>query len=93
MTQSEICARLNPLWNSLLGELVGRKVVVLGHIRPDGDCIGSQVALVRFLKAKGVDAVAVNHHEYRVIVSPLLEIPHFFVIRKKVFLMDRMRLQ
>ena len=35
-------------------------VAVLGHMRPDGDCIGSQVALTRVLRALGLDAVAVN---------------------------------
>jgi bifunctional oligoribonuclease and PAP phosphatase NrnA len=45
-----------------LRALVGRKVVVVGHVRPDGDCIGAQVALTRALKALGADAVAVNEH-------------------------------
>ncbi|KAF0095736.1 MAG: phosphoesterase RecJ domain-containing protein [Puniceicoccaceae bacterium 5H] len=45
-----------------LAELEGRKIAVLGHVRPDGDCIGSTVALVRALRAKGFDAVGVNHH-------------------------------
>jgi len=40
--------------------LRGRKVAVLGHRRPDGDCIGSQVALVRILKAQGIESFAVN---------------------------------
>jgi bifunctional oligoribonuclease and PAP phosphatase NrnA len=40
----------------------GRSVLVLGHIRPDGDCIGSQVALVRILRGVGIDAVASNAH-------------------------------
>lgn len=35
-------------------------VLVLGHRRPDGDCIGSQVALTRALLALGKDARAVN---------------------------------
>jgi phosphoesterase RecJ-like protein len=35
-------------------------VLVLGHRRPDGDCIGSQVALTRVLRALGKDARAVN---------------------------------
>ncbi len=46
-----------------LERLVGKRVVVLGHLRPDGDCIGSQVALTRLLRTKGVDAIAVNHHQ------------------------------
>ena len=45
-----------------LRALVGKKVVVIGHVRPDGDCIGAQVALTRVLRAIGCDAVAVNEH-------------------------------
>ena len=44
----------------VLASLEGKRVVVLGHMRPDGDCIGSQVALCRVLRARGVDAVALN---------------------------------
>ena len=43
-----------------LNELRGKRVVVIGHQRPDGDCIGSQVALCRVLRAGGVDAVGMN---------------------------------
>lgn len=43
-----------------LEEIKGRPVVVIGHQRPDGDCIGSQVALCRVLRSQGVDAVCVN---------------------------------
>ncbi|MDP1581102.1 MAG: bifunctional oligoribonuclease/PAP phosphatase NrnA [Candidatus Didemnitutus sp.] len=43
-----------------LGAIEGRRVVVIGHQRPDGDCIGSQVALVRVLRARGIDAIGVN---------------------------------
>jgi bifunctional oligoribonuclease and PAP phosphatase NrnA len=45
-----------------LKSLAGKKAVVLGHVRPDGDCIGAQVALARILRALGCDAVAVNEH-------------------------------
>ena len=38
----------------------GKKVAVLGHQRPDGDCIGSIVAVVRMLKSHGVEAVGLN---------------------------------
>lgn len=44
----------------LLASLAGRKIAVVGHARPDGDCIGSQVALARVLMAKGFDAICVN---------------------------------
>jgi len=48
-------------FKSLLEGLRGRSVAVLGHMRPDGDCIGSQVGLTRMLRSLGVEAVAVNH--------------------------------
>lgn len=44
----------------LLHELEGHKVVIIGHQRPDGDCIGSQVALCRVLISLGIDAVCMN---------------------------------
>lgn len=44
----------------LLAALAGRKVAVVGHARPDGDCIGAQVALARALAARGHDAICVN---------------------------------
>jgi phosphoesterase RecJ-like protein len=44
----------------LLTTLAGRKIAVVGHARPDGDCIGSQVALARVLAAKGFDVICVN---------------------------------
>jgi phosphoesterase RecJ-like protein len=36
------------------------QVVVISHARPDGDCIGSQVALTRVLRSMGVDAICAN---------------------------------
>jgi len=44
----------------LLKALEGRKFAIIGHARPDGDCIGSQVALARVLSAGGFDVVCVN---------------------------------
>ena len=44
----------------LLARVAGRKIAVVGHARPDGDCIGSQVGLARVLAAAGLDAVCVN---------------------------------
>ncbi len=44
----------------LLKAAAGRKIAVVGHARPDGDCIGSQVALSRMLAAQGLDVVCVN---------------------------------
>ncbi len=45
-----------------LDQLSGTRVAVLGHVRPDGDCIGSQIALARVLRARGIDALCYNHH-------------------------------
>lgn len=47
---------------ALLEKLDGKRVAVLGHVRPDGDCIGGQLALCRILRSRGIDAVCVNHH-------------------------------
>ena len=43
-----------------IDKLKGKKVLVLGHRRPDGDCIGSQVAMTRVLIQLVVHAKAVN---------------------------------
>ena len=48
------------LFANALTELKGKPVLVLGHRRPDGDCIGSQVGLTRVLIELGVNASAVN---------------------------------
>ena len=47
---------------ALLEKLEGKRVAVLGHVRPDGDCIGAQLAVCRILRSRGIDAVCVNHH-------------------------------
>lgn len=44
----------------LLATIAGRKVAVIGHARPDGDCIGAQIALARVLAALGHDVICVN---------------------------------
>ena len=49
-----------PRFTGLLERLGGRPVAVVGHARPDGDCIGSQVALARVLRTLGRDVVCVN---------------------------------
>ncbi|MBA3850292.1 MAG: DHH family phosphoesterase [Opitutus sp.] len=45
---------------AFIDRLRDRRVAVIGHQRPDGDCIGSQIALTRVLRALGIDAVAIN---------------------------------
>ncbi len=51
---------LSAIFAQLLARLAGRKVAVIGHARPDGDCIGAQVALARVLAARGFDVICVN---------------------------------
>ena len=45
-----------------LDAIKGKPVAVLGHVRPDGDCIGSQVGLARALIQKGFDVICYNDH-------------------------------
>ncbi len=45
---------------AFLRALEGRKIVVIAHARPDGDCIGSQVALSRVLKTLNLDVICAN---------------------------------
>ncbi|MFZ9683178.1 MAG: DHH family phosphoesterase, partial [Cephaloticoccus sp.] len=47
-------------FQALLPSLMHRKLAVIGHARPDGDCIGSQIGLARVLAAAGADVVCVN---------------------------------
>ncbi len=51
---------LTPGFETLLNGLAGRQIAIVGHARPDGDCIGSQVAMARTLRARGVDVICVN---------------------------------
>lgn len=52
--------QLAETFSELFASVANDRVLVLGHARPDGDCIGSQIALTRLLQANGVDAVALN---------------------------------
>ena len=38
----------------------GQRFLLVGHVRPDGDCLGSQAALVSVLEALGKEAVVLN---------------------------------
>ncbi len=49
-----------PRFTALLAALPPARYAVVGHARPDGDCIGSQVALARVLRAAGREVVCVN---------------------------------
>lgn len=53
----------NSTFKDALNALKGKQVAVVGHLRPDGDCIGAQIALTRCLRSLGYDAVALNEDE------------------------------
>ena len=55
-----LSASLTERFQRLLAELGSRPVAVVGHARPDGDCIGSQVALARVLRARGHAVICAN---------------------------------
>ena len=47
-------------WSECFGGLIDKRVGVLRHVKPDGDCIGSQSALVVALKNMGINAAALQ---------------------------------
>ncbi len=51
-------------WPALVEALKSKKVAVIGHIRPDGDCMGSQVGLTRILNQLSIETTAVNRDPY-----------------------------
>jgi bifunctional oligoribonuclease and PAP phosphatase NrnA len=44
----------------LMPALAGKKLAIVGHARPDGDCIGSVVALARVFRALGHGVICIN---------------------------------
>jgi phosphoesterase RecJ-like protein len=63
MTKVEFFPNESPLFAASVEQLKGKKVAVCGHLRPDGDCIGSIVAVVRVSISQGIDAVGLNRDE------------------------------
>ncbi len=51
---------LSARFAQLVARLAGRKIAVIGHARPDGDCIGSQISLARVLQTLGLETICVN---------------------------------
>jgi bifunctional oligoribonuclease and PAP phosphatase NrnA len=51
---------LTQQFEKLVPSFAQKSVAVVGHARPDGDCIGSQVAVARVLRALGSNVVCVN---------------------------------
>ncbi len=60
MTVEKFFPELSNQFARLLSELADRKIAVVGHARPDGDCIGAQVALTLVLANRGHDVVCIN---------------------------------
>ena len=60
MTDQKFYPEQSPGFAAAIESLKGKKVAVLGHQRPDGDCIGSIVAAVRVLKSLGIEAIGLN---------------------------------
>ncbi|HPO51142.1 MAG TPA: DHH family phosphoesterase, partial [Spirochaetota bacterium] len=42
-----------------------QKIAIIGHVNPDGDCVGSQLGLQYALKIIGKDAVVINEGEFK----------------------------
>ena len=59
-TTGQFFSGIAPRFAALVAALPPGRLAVIGHARPDGDCIGSQVALARVLRALGHNAVCVN---------------------------------
>lgn len=51
---------LSPRFAAFLSTLQGKRIAVIGHARPDGDCIGAQVALARVLASRAAEVICVN---------------------------------
>ncbi len=60
MTEAHFYPNESRRFGAAVAALRGQKVAVLGHMRPDGDCIGSTVAVVRALRSQGIEAVGLN---------------------------------
>lgn len=60
MTNNLFYPEESPRFAQAIEALKGRMVAVLGHQRPDGDCIGSTVAVVRVLHSLGIEAIGIN---------------------------------
>lgn len=52
------------MFSEFISKIIQHKnVAVFSHIRPDGDCLGSQIALCLWLQKNGIKATALNEDE------------------------------
>jgi phosphoesterase RecJ-like protein len=65
--------------NFISSVLQHQKIAVFSHVRPDGDCLGSQVALSLWLQKNGVDSSAFNDDDIPANMQWLLD---YFPISK-----------
>jgi phosphoesterase RecJ-like protein len=56
-----------------------RSIAVFSHLRPDGDCLGAQIGVTRWLQKNGVDAAAFNEDD---VPSNLEWLTEFLPIQK-----------
>lgn len=62
------------MFSSLIKSLLShKKVAVFSHLRPDGDCLGSQIALCLWLEKNGIQTAAFNEDEVNENMQWLLE--------------------
>ncbi len=56
--------QFSEIFQELLKSLEGKKIAVIGHLRPDGDCISSQFALADALSETGkfADVICLNNN-------------------------------
>lgn len=47
-------------FSELLKKANGRNIAIVGHMRPDGDCVSSQFAMAEILKNAGANVVCLN---------------------------------
>ncbi len=60
MIAEKFYPELAAAFTGVVNALRGQKVAVVGHARPDGDCIGSEIAVARVLRSMGQDVICVN---------------------------------
>lgn len=71
---------LSPRLAEMLPRLKGRRFAVIGHARPDGDCIGSQLAMAWLLRSQGIEAICVNSDPVPRRLTFLTEAVHFHTL-------------
>lgn len=62
-TEMDFFPKESAFFAQSIDRLNGKQVAVCGHLRPDGDCMGSTVATVRMMNQLGIDAIGLNRDE------------------------------